>query len=69
MLEADRYKLSRCLWVPRDLEDLLFVSLRVAEAYTFALLVELAQIKEVNLVIITHVGTGQILSICTQANG
>ena len=68
MLEADRYELSQCLWAPRDLEDLLSVSLRVAEAYTFALLVELAQIKDVNLVIITHVGTGQVLSICTQAN-
>ena len=69
MLEADRYELSQCLWAPRDLEDPLSVSLRVAEAYTFALLVELAQIKDVNFVIITHVGTGQVLSICTQANG
>ena len=73
MLQTDRDKLR--VGCPLDLEDLLAVFLCVFEMDALARLILafriifLSQVKQMHLVVITHVGCGKVLAIRAHGEG
>ena len=68
MLDTYRYKCAKLGGTPLDLKDLLAIFLLRAKVNTQTFLrVSLSQVKQMDLVVVTHVCCGQIFSILAKA--
>ena len=70
MLDTDRAEYIHLFGTELNLEDLLPVSLGFGDLDAFlALLVQLLQIKYMDLMIVTHISTGEVLAIVAECQG